>query len=337
MASLKDIAKVTGLSISTVSRALNPSPGSNDRIAEKTAARVAGVARRIGYVPNRGAEFLRRGGTPPTIGVFVPGQSKRFDAEVVQGIAEEAERLSFPLSLSFGMSLDKYRKFMRTTERKRHSGIITYPYWALGASVDAALRRYARSGGKVVMINHEPKVPDIPSVWLDDVEGGRIAARRLVARGCRTYCFLTEHGVRPGVFGRDGLPRYSRNRYDGFCETLSAAGFEVAGSFDLPGTVAQLRERRGGSPVGVFCPTDYDALSLYALLFGTGLVIGCDVLVIGYDNMHMTECFSPPLTTIHQRMIEVGGLALKKLVNLIYNRPETSEAVGPVLIERESA
>ena len=101
-----------------------------------------------------------------------------------------------------------------------------------------------------------------------------------------------------------------------------------------------LAVRRGstcGKPVGVFATTDEYALTVYRFAKEHGFRVGVDLLVVGYDDLDLTELVEPPLTTIHQPFRELGSRAIVKMVNMIYGKTEDSEGIVPHLVPRASA
>ena len=125
MTSLKDIAQELGLSVSVVSRALNPNPDANARIAPHTLRLISETAARMGYRRNHAAEFMRRKRSA-AIGVFVPEFSNRLIADLILGLHEEANRAGFSLQLHSGLDAASYRSFLADHNSLASTGIISY-------------------------------------------------------------------------------------------------------------------------------------------------------------------------------------------------------------------
>jgi len=334
MVTLREIAGQVGVSVSVVSRVLNRNPDPNARVSKNTRALVERAAKRMGYRPNRTAEFLKRG-QAPTIGVFLPKEADHLIADLVCGLSEEAYANHFPLGFGFGMSADCYRTFVSDAEEASNCGVITYPYGYDSTLPDntevvKAMDRFRKGGGKVVLLCPVTGSESLPSVSRDDYEGGRLAAERLLARSCRTFMCVS--------MSAPPLPE----RTAGFVETVRAAGGkpDVFGN-DADGIAALATKarasKRGGLPIGVFATNDRHAVHVLHALRETRFRVGRDALVIGHDDAPLSKELTPALTTIHQPFAEMGRLAMRKVINLIYGEEETSVKVKPYLVARDSA
>ncbi|MCK5843443.1 MAG: LacI family DNA-binding transcriptional regulator [Victivallales bacterium] len=320
-ATIKELAANLGLSHSVVSRALNSNPDANARVAPKTKRLVEREACRIGYRRNRSAEFMRRGRSA-AIGVFLPSYSNSHIADLVMGMSEVANKHGFPVSLNFGLTLDSYEAFFRSNIANPSSGIISYPFAIdADAEVERLFASYIESGGKGLLLNASgPR--GVPVLRMDDAFGARIAAKRLMSRGCERYFAVGGFSARTEAFfaeivGRGGeCAEIALDDLDELSLIIDAAEF----------------------PVGFFAVTDEIAIVLMNRLRRLGFKIGSDVLVIGYDDLHLTALLDPSLTTIHQSFRQQGARSVEKLLNMIYGKEESAdELTVPFLVERESA
>lgn len=329
MATLREIARKTGFAVSVVSRTLNRNPDRNARVSEKTRQIIEEAARSLGYRPNRAAEFLRRG-SAPTIGVFLPKIANRLMADFIFGVADAAEEEGFPLSFSFGMTAECYKKFVTSASNASHCGIITFPYgddmrYTQDSRVGPVLDGFQKRGGKVVLVYSLHETKDVITVSVDEYEGGRLAAKRLLERQCRMFFLMEPFAKRvEGFFdtlhlaGKDG--RVVRADQDGIAEILKAAA---------------AAENR---PVGVFAAHgDKHAVKVLSAALKARLVLGRDIMLVGYNDHRLSGDLSPALTTIHQPYEEAGKLAVRKIVNLVYEKKETSAMLKPYLVARETA
>ncbi|MCG2660057.1 MAG: LacI family transcriptional regulator [Kiritimatiellae bacterium] len=324
MATLKDIARKTGFSVAVVSRALNPRPDRYARVAPATRRQLIRTAREMGFRRNRMAEFMRRGGLP-TVGVFLPAVANRLVADLVFGISEVLSEEDLPMQIGFDGYVEGFRKFIRHNVDLAHSGIISYPALISDPDVEKEVAVYRSKGGKVVLLNTSAQLDGVPVISIDNQQGGRLAAERLLARRC----------VRFAVMGS------SLGRKQGFQQFLSTAD-RTAREFndDVSGLRALSRFCRKASqsqPVGVFAVMDKLALRVLRALSGTSLRVGRDVMLIGYDDLDLTPEITPSLTTVHQPFREEGRLAARKLIHMINGGQESSVLIPPRLVVRESA
>ena len=323
MVSLKDVAAELGLSVSVVSRALNPVPDANARVSEKTRKLVVETCQRMGYRRNRVAECVKRKRFP-AIGVFIPKTANSLIANLLFGISEEAGSKDFPLLIHTGMNEASYRDFLNNNLDLAASGIITYSaiqYHQPG--ILTLLEQYCASGGKVLILN-DRTVEGYTKLYMDEFAGGRLAAEMLIASGCRNFfCFNCE------------VPSYASSvnqmRYAGFCAELNEKGAEcrLVTSFDeFPG----LLEKTPGS--GVFAVSDLNALKLMQIAGAAGLRAPEDFKLVGYDDMEWSEAMG--LSTIQQPFKEEGVRAAAKIIGMIYGRDNGDELFTPCAIPRKT-
>ena len=330
MVTLREISQMSGVSISVVSRTLNRNPDKNAWVSDSTRARVIAAAEELGYQPNRAAEFLKRGGSA-VIGVFLPKFRDALVADLVFGISAAAKEEGFPVAFHFGLTRRSYQKFLKDQRNLPHCGIITYPYTEKRVTDDTHIagivKTFVNAGGKMIVINPHTDYPETPSISVNEYEGGCIAARRFLERGCQD-CFLLH-------------PYWGRT--EGFVETLEKAGKTVLQfKGDAEGIKAMsqavkesiLREQ---SPVGVFVTSDNVALRALGVFNQLGIRVGEEVLLIGYNDLSFTQYTTPPLTTIRQPLEKVGAAAVHAVIERIYGQTVRSQEFSPRLVERESA
>jgi LacI family transcriptional regulator len=319
---LKDIAAEVGLAVSVVSRALSPKPDRHAVVAEETKRRVLDAAERLGYRPNRMAEFMKRGGMA-TIGVFVPLTPNRLVADLMIGISQAASRHGFPLNFFFGSDGKEYQRFFRGIGGAEYSGMITYPFNHLMAErISGELKSYRARGGRVLVLNSMKADDDIPVLRIDDAWGARQAANALLERECRGFGTDDEYAI----------------RNDAFVAAVEKSGRPVIrfNGNDPEAGLRQMRKCGGGGPLGIFASSDGLALDLYPVLHGLGMTIGRDVLLVGYDDLFLTEKVTPSLTTVRQPFRELGDKSVDFLVRMIYGEPVESSVIRPWVVFRES-
>jgi len=354
-ASLRDVARHVGLSVSVVSRALSRRPDKNARVAPDTVKKIAAAARTLNFRRNRAAEFVKRGALP-TLGVFVPAVSNRLIADLIFGIAEVARGEDFPLQIDSDLSLKGFRRFLRHNLDLAHSGVISYPGLMFNPEVAREVKKFQSAGGKVVLVNSTPEISGVPMVAMDERLGGRLAAERLLARNCKSFALAGEFRERgPGFEGRLTEATVIGQLYGGAPSrrncgnarpqcgqaTLTEALQETYSIAKFPEDESGLRElvkfcKSCAKPVGIFAVNDKLALTIIRSLRDAGLTVGRDALVVGYDDLELAAESDPPLTTIHQPFREEGRLAARKLINLIYGETEQSALISPRLVARES-
>ena len=324
MVKLSEIAKESGFSIPVVSRVLSPKPHKDARVAEKTREHIQAVAKRMGYRPNRNAEFLKRGQNP-VIGCFLPSRADSLLAKLMKGISEEAEKNNFPLAFYFDTSKDSYLEFIERSQKSKNCGIITYPYFKLDAEAEAVISNYQENGGKIVLIeggSSHWQWHNCTSVNVDHYHGGKLAAEHLLKQNIEN--FVTHEY------------RYLPERISGFTETIQKAQKEVEKFESLAKLIEKVKITKT-YPIGVYLPSDTEAVNMICELQRNNIEVGKDVLIIGYDDLYLSQHISPALTTIAQPFTEVSRLAVRKLINNIYGTKSKSTLIKPELVIRRSA
>jgi len=332
MVTLREIAAASGYSIAVVSRVLSPCPHEGARVAEKTREHIRATALRLGYRPNRVAEFLKRGGSP-VIGVYVPDSAETHPAELVKGICLEAGLNSFPLAFFYDATIDGFQRFIQETINFRNCGVIVFPAFQFNERIAELADMYCGNGGHIVMINNLGRcaAPDLISIDIDDFSGGAMVAERLLVRGCRRFLTISNQ-----IFPA---------KHEGFCRKIESAGKtpEIIASvkeFNVEKIISMLlsmHQNKSNLPIGIFAASDREAVEIITMLAKSNVKIGRDILIAGYGNQYLAAHVHPGLTTVAQPFLAAGRSSLNKLSAMIYGKDAESEKLTPELIIRESA
>ncbi|WP_217593755.1 LacI family DNA-binding transcriptional regulator [Cohnella sp. GbtcB17] len=319
MVSIKDIASAAGVSISTVSYALNGS----DRITKETADRIRSIADELGYVPNRAARMLKKRETM-LVGVFLTDFSGHFYGDLLYGLKEELNRRDYDLIVCSGR-----RSHRMIPERAFDGAIILDATFA-----DEELIGYADRGHKLVVLDRELDHPNVNQVLLDNKAGATLAVEHLLSQGLCRICAV---GGPESAFDARQRMRAVRQAAERVPEARLE---ELPGAFDKASGYAagaRIAEVAREGPVGVFCLNDEMAIGLCDYLrTQTPLRIGRDVHVVGYDNIELAQYMQPRLTTIDYSKRKWGALAAEQLLKMIEGRPVEQERIYVRLIEGES-
>ncbi|CAI6059040.1 LacI family DNA-binding transcriptional regulator [Cohnella sp. JJ-181] len=319
MVSIKDIASAAGVSISTVSYALNGS----DRITKETADRIQSIADELGYVPNRAARMLKKRETM-LVGVFLTDFSGNFYGDLLFGLKEELNRRDYDLIVCSGR-----RSHRMIPERTFDGAIILDATFA-----DAELLGYADRGHKLVVLDRELDHPNVNQVLLDNKAGATLAVEHLLGRGLRRICAI---GGPESAYDARQRMRAVRQAVERVPEASLAelpGAFDKASGYDAGPRIAEAA-REG--QVGVFCLNDEMAIGLCDYLrTRTTLKIGRDVHVVGYDNIELAQYMQPRLATIDYSKRKWGALAAEQLLKMIEGRPVEQERIYVRLVEGQS-
>ncbi len=328
---MADIARMAGLSTTTVSRALSGSTLVN----KATRKRVTELARSLNYTVNAGAKELRLGHST-TVAVVVPysinmhqALSDPFFLGMLGSIADALTERGYDILVS---RVDEAHWQLASTpyDSGRAMGIILIGQW----HHHDHLNQLAARGVPLVVWGAQLPNQLYCTVGCDNVEGGRLATEHLLARGRRRIAF----------FGDTQLPEVAQ-RFEGYRLALLGANLAVdpslvsrAAFLAQSGRDAARQLRAGGIAFdAIFACSDLLAMSAISALRDLGLAVPQDVAVVGYDDVVLAAYFHPPITTIRQP-IEAGGRALvTALLSFTDNVVPRSQILTTELIVRASA
>jgi len=318
LVSIKDIAKKAGVSISTVSYALNGS----DKVTKDTAARILQVAKELNYVPHAAARLLKTRQSN-MIGVFLTDFSGNFYGDLLQGVKQYLHQKGYDLIVCSGK-----RSHRLIPERMIDGAIILD-----GTFSDEQLMQYAKQGHKIVVLDREIQHPGINQVLLDNKAGAALAMDYLLESG---------HDKIYAVLGPEGS--YDANQRLRAAKQVAERAadlkfIEIAGDFTKSSGEAAARciAEQYTRPAAVFCLNDEMAIGIYSYLREhTDLVIGEHIHIVGFDNIELAQFVQPRLATIDYSMRKWGALASEQLLKMIAGDPVDHERVYVTLIKGDS-
>ncbi|MEH3055447.1 MAG: LacI family DNA-binding transcriptional regulator [Patulibacter minatonensis] len=320
---LRTIAEATGLSVSTISRALRREPD-----ASQTAAIVHAAADRLGYFPDPVAASLRtrRSGV---IGMVAHSLTDVVQAIIYQQVDKVALRNGFDVLVAATEDdPEAQRERVRLLLSRRVDGLIIADAHRDGAYADWI----ATLDVPYVLVMRD--APGHPVMRCDDYAGGRMVGEHLVARGHRELALLTgpDHSA------------VSYDRAQGFLDVLREHGVEVAerlteyGGLHTESGQAGMERLLGRSRsfTGVFCcGNDFAAFGAVSALRGAGLVPGSDVAVVGFNDVAAAKALQ--LTTVSSPQAELGELAANALLAAIDGIEVERTIRPPRLVVRASS
>ncbi len=330
-ASVKDVALAAGVSVGTVSNVLNRP----EKVAPQTVERVQQAIDELGFVRNDAARQLRAGRSR-SVGLVVLDASNPFFAEVARGAEERAaeDGLSVLLGNSDERS-DRESAYVDLFREQRVNGVLVTP------TTDdlAGLERLRDGGIPVVLVDREVDDGSFPSVAVDDVQGGRLAAAHLIETGRRRIAFVAGPLAIRQVRDRLEGARRAVEQHPGV--TLEV--IEMGALTVLQGRAAgqRLLERPlPERPDAVFAANDLLAVGvLQAMNIMAGVRVPEDMALIGYDDIDFAAAAVVPLSSIRQPARLIGSTAVDLLMHEVADpggEHERTIRFQPELVVRES-
>ncbi len=310
---IKDLARISGVSVSTVSRVLNDHPD----VSAETRDRIKSIIEQSNYVPNLGARILSKSETN-NIGLVVRGMSNPFYTNVIVEIEKDIEEAGYSLyTQQIGTQDDELMTAALMERDKKLQGVIF-----LGGRLDYTARQMVDIDVPYVFCSFNNKYgtlagTDYSSVCIDDNQAAYEAVKKLYACGHRKIAIL--------------LPRVddgsiSQMRYEGYERALkdfaipmdenlilSANGYGIENAYQ----VMRKHLKKGKDFTAVFVISDLMAIGAMRALIDAGYFIPRDCSIIAIDGIEISNYIYPRLSTFEQPNQQMGAETVKQLVRLI--------------------
>ncbi|HHV11533.1 MAG TPA: LacI family transcriptional regulator [Clostridiales bacterium] len=324
MATLKDVAREAGLTVSTVSRVLN----NRGYISEETRQKVYSVMKELNYQPNEVARSLSKQSTK-TIGVIVPHIRHPYFSELVSHLESQAYQHKYKILLFNSKEKnEKEREYLEMCTSNRVAGVIL-------CSGTVAVEEF--KGLNIPLITVERYLENgTAAIECDNLQGGRLAAKHLIESGCK-------HLIHFSGVSETAMPADSRAI--GFRETCGAMNINfveaVTSAYQYNNLEyhdyieAALKENPKVD--GVFASSDLIAAQVIQVCAKLGIRIPEQLKLIGFDDVFIATLTTPRITTIHQPVREMAKMAIELLISASEGKIVPSRTLLPVsLVKRES-
>ena len=323
MASIRDVAKLAGVSPSTVSRVMN----NTARVDEEKRKRVLDAIEETGFQPNELARALFKQSSK-IIGVIVSSIVNPFFSEMVSAIEEEAFELGYRILIcDSNGNVEKEKMNIHMLNQMKADGLIMMAQSEMTSQIIKDCQM------PVVVLDRRLSGDNvIASVYSDHYSGGKMAARYLLDCGCKSLVCV--RGPQNASSGKD--------RYSGYRDLCKEMGIEeqvIDGdySYDESLDSAHVILEKYPDVDGIFACNDMSAFAICKVLQEKGYKVPEDIQVIGYDNIMFSRLFAPEITTIHQPIDEMGRLAVQIIVRHINGENyEKNNNFEVELIKRQS-
>lgn len=326
---MKDVARMAGVSTSTVSHVINKDRFVSEAIREKVEAAV----KELNYAPSALARSLKLNQTR-TIGMLITASTNPFYSELVRGVERSCFERGYSLVLC-NTEGDEQRmnRNLETLMQKRVDGLLLLCTETHQPSKEI-IQRYPSI--PTVMMDWAPFDGTSDLIQDNSLLGGDMATQYLIDKGHTRIACIT------GPL--DKTP--ARLRLEGYLSAMERAGlaipdgYRITGDFEFNGGFEAMQKllAQKPRPHAVFIGNDAMAFGAYQALYQAGLRVPDDMAVIGYDDIELASYMTPPLTTIHQPKDELGELAIDVLIHRMAQPTLQQQRLQltPVLMERGS-
>ncbi|MFL6559983.1 MAG: LacI family DNA-binding transcriptional regulator [Bacillus sp. (in: firmicutes)] len=336
MANRKDVAKLAGVSEATVSRVFN----NIGPLREDTKQKVLKAAQHLNYHPNAIAQSFARGKSN-NIGVIVPYLQRvnvmttHYFSELLSGIGEKLGECGFGLLLLF-QSPDEPKDYLKLFHTQKVDGCIILGSKAGPGEVEA-LNELHQLQLPYCLVNQSFSGFPFHSISADHLDGSLQAVTSLLKNGFEEIIFLNG----PTEFSN------SIDRFKGYEAALMNAGIPFNPQLVFQGNYSRKSGLQAAPCIAsllpeiqaIFAGNDRMAIGLMQGLDELGYQAGRDYALIGYDDSEISRMTSPPLSTVHVPLFEMGQLAAEKVLQLISQNTisEIHEQLPVTFIERASS
>jgi len=328
---LKEVALLAGVHVTTASRALNPATSSLVNAA--TMRKVQAAARELRYQPNAMARGLKTSRSM-SVGVLIPDLTNPLFPPIVRGIEDVLARSGYT-TLIANTDNDEARQatLFDTLKARQVDGVIV----ATAHREDRLFVDAYQNGTRIVLVNRKIDHSDIPSVTGDDHDGIAMAVRHLVELGHTRIAHIA--GPQDTTTGRTRLRAFRQSLEDAGVDADPAMVAITKGFTEIEGAAAGRTLLSGRvRPTAIVAANDMIALGCLDVFNERRLRCPDDISLVGYNDMPFIDRLTPPLSTVRVPHYQIGAEAAQMLLDRLANPnlPAKSITLPTTLVLRES-
>ncbi len=305
MVTIRQVAKVAGVSVATASRALNGMAN----VTRLTREKIEAAAAELDYIPHNGARSLTRQRTD-TIGVILPDLFGEFFSEIIRGIDDVVHQAGKGLLLGNMHGSSEETETAMRAMRGRVDGLLVMPPNGNADTIAAALA----NGMPTVLLHARANDGATPFVTVDNYRGAQMITEHLMERGARNIIHVS--GPKDN---RDAIER--RRGYKDALKRLLPGSEPVV----LPGNFREGAGRDAARLLldgnykydAIFAANDLMAIDLMSAFREEGIEVGNDILIAGFDDIPLARYVTPQLTTVHSDISQLGSTAALMLLQIL--------------------
>ncbi|MBM7558735.1 LacI family DNA-binding transcriptional regulator [Marinitoga litoralis] len=329
MVTIKDIAKIAGVSPSTVSRSLNDHP----HISNKTKEKIKKIAEELGFEFNEAARTLNKKKTN-TIGVIIPQffddmRGEIFFANLLGKLIKEAQLKGYHVRIEYEIEKNQIKKLVQS--RSVDGLLLLNPYikkedidFIIEKNIPYIFLHYVAENYKDKKLNY---------VRTNQEKGGYIATKYFIEKGYRNILTLGGLSINSEFIERTNGYKRALKEYNIKNEYI----LDTDVTFEAAKNAIKKMKNNLKNIDAIFAQTDLMALGVIEALNELNYSVPKDIPVMGFDNIQLGTYFKPRLTTIEQPIAKLAKIGVKKIIELINKKIEINQIIDPKLVIRESA
>lgn len=331
MVTIKDVARIAGVSIATVSRTL----AEPEKVSEKTREKVMKAVEQCGYVTNTLARNFRRRRSN-TVVVLVPDIANLFFANIIQGIERVAAENQYRILLGDTQQIpERERAYADLVSQRQADGVI-----CLGRNIPFAYRKGRKTLDPdwppfAMACEYHGEIP-VPTVCIDNIAASEEAVKHLLDLGHSRIAFI--NGPKDSPLCDDRLQGYMRamkaSKVSLNPRWIQSGDFSLASGYSCMQALLQQSER----PSALFCANDEMAIGAMQACRDAGLTLPRDMSIVGFDDIAFAAYTHPRLTSVHQPRNRIGERVMLLMLSMLKEGAvdETRVVLPHELIVRDS-
>lgn len=322
MSTIEDVAKYSGFSTATVSRVLN----NKGPVSKKAVQAVQEAMQKLDYHPNNMARALVMGNSN-TIGVILPSLNTSFWNEVAHEMERSAREIGYHILFSFAEEgKDEIQRCVSDLRASQVSGIIQA----------AGQREDVEKAANIPIVSLISNRNGIPAIVSDDNQGGKLATRHLIDKGCTYLVHISGDLSRSNHADERSFAFISECEHRGIPYRLYQGYPQQAPQEQCLALIEHIFAENPRMD-GIFAGNDIMAARCVGYALSKGIRIPEQLRIVGYDDISISSLIYPPLTTIRQNYKMISATAVRTIVEMA-NKKEVpdSQSIPVELIERKT-
>lgn len=308
-ATIKDVARLAGVSISTVSRVINNSKPVSAEVKDK----VLKVIEELQYKPNEIARTLVTKKSH-LVGVIVTDIGYSYGAEMVRGIEEIGKMYGYDILLcsTYG-DVEAEVNYLKLLNQKQVEGIILISK-TLDDSVKKLINEY---GTPFIYLSRYTHQDEYPSVSINNFDAAYEMTRYLLGLGHRRIAFVNSM-TDANSTDLEKLEGYKKALTENECNNLKiyyANGLDIQNGYEIGKNIAN----DAFNATSIFCSNDDLAIGLMNYFYDNGIKVPEDISVVGFGDLKMASYLRPSLTTVNVPFYDIGAVAIRRITKVLNN------------------